>query len=42
MKIFRRMQYLFRSRRMDQDLADEMEFHQAMIQKELERSGLTA
>jgi predicted permease len=40
MNIVRRLQYLFRSRRMERDLAEEMEFHRTMIQKDLEGSGL--
>src|SRR3977135_3618368 len=40
--IFRRLQYLLRQRKMDADLAEELAFHQAMKQTELERSGLRA
>ena len=42
MKIIRHLQYLFHSRRMEQDLAEEMEFHRTMVQKDLEGSGLPA
>ncbi len=41
MNIFRRLQYLFKNRRMEQDLAEEMDFHRALVQKDLEASGLT-
>jgi predicted permease len=40
MNIIRRLQYLIRNRRMEQDLAEEMDFHRAMVQKDLEASGL--
>ncbi|HUD99182.1 MAG TPA: ABC transporter permease, partial [Bryobacteraceae bacterium] len=42
MKLIRRLQYLFRSRRMERDLAEEMEFHRTMVQGDLEGSGLSA
>ena len=41
-RIFRRLLHLLRQREMDTDLAEELGFHQAMKQTELERSGLPA
>jgi putative ABC transport system permease protein len=38
--LLRRLSYLVRHRQMDAELADELSFHQAMKQAELERSGL--
>jgi macrolide transport system ATP-binding/permease protein len=42
MNIIRRLQYLFHDRRRELDLAEEMEFHRAMVEKDLQRSGLTS
>ena len=42
MKLIRRLQYFLRRRRQDTDLAEEMRFHQAMVEQDLERSGMTA
>ncbi len=39
-RLLRRLRYLIRQRQMDADLADELAFHHAMKQSELERSGL--
>ena len=39
-RLLRRLRYLIRQRQMDADLADELAFHNAMKQSELERSGL--
>ena len=38
--LLRRVWYLMRLRRLDADLAEELEFHRAMKQRELERDGL--
>jgi predicted permease len=40
--LFRRLLYLFRQRKRDADLAEELAFHDAMKRAELERSGLPA
>src|SRR5690349_4854052 len=42
MKLFRRIQYIFQSRRNDADLAEELAFHHAMKQAEYEAEGLSA
>jgi len=42
MKLLRRLQYFLHRRRQEADLAEEMRFHQAMVEQELERSGITA
>ena len=39
--LLRRLRARIRYRRFDADLAEEMEFHRAMKQRELERAGLT-
>jgi putative ABC transport system permease protein len=39
-RLLRRVWYLVRLRRLDEDLAEELEFHRAMKQRELERNGL--
>ena len=39
-RLLRRVWYLVRLRRLDADLAEELEFHRAMKQHELERNGL--
>ena len=39
-RLLRRVWYLVRLRRLDADLAEELEFHRAMTQRELERNGL--
>ena len=41
-KLIRRLNYWFRRRKLDRDLAEEMEFHQAMVQRDLEESGMAA
>src|SRR5687767_2466704 len=38
--LLRRVWYLVRLRRLDAELAEELEFHRAMTQRELERNGL--
>ncbi|MDE3154748.1 MAG: ABC transporter permease [Acidobacteriota bacterium] len=38
-QLLRRLRYLFQRRRFDADLAEELEFHRAMKERELERSG---
>ena len=39
-RLLRRLRYLIHQGERDADLADELAFHQAMKQSELERSGL--
>jgi len=39
-RFFRRVWYLVRLRRLDTDLAEELEFHRAMKQREFEKDGL--
>jgi putative ABC transport system permease protein len=39
-RLLRRLWYLVRLRRLDAELAEELEFHRAMTQRELERNGL--
>ena len=39
-KFLRRAWYAMRQRRLDAELAEEMDFHRAMKRDELERSGL--
>ena len=41
MKLLRRIRYWLRHGRHDAGLADEMEFHRAMTQRDLEQSGMT-
>ena len=41
-RLLRRIQYWWRARRLDADLADELEVHRAMTQEKLERGGLPA
>jgi len=41
-KLFRRIRYWAGSRRAKADLAEEMEFHRALKQEELERNGMSA
>ena len=41
MNLIRRLQYLWRGHRMDRELAEEMEFHRAAMQQDLEDSGLS-
>ncbi len=41
-KLLRRLRYWTHSRRADSDLIQEMEFHRAMKQDELERSGVSS
>jgi putative ABC transport system permease protein len=41
-RFFRRVWYLVRLRRLDADLSEELEFHRAMKQSELENDGLSA
>jgi len=38
--LLRRLGYLLRRRQLDADLAEEIEIHRAMVQKQLERSGM--
>jgi hypothetical protein len=40
LKLWRRFHYLIRQRRTDTELAEEMEFHRAMEQQRLERTGV--
>jgi predicted permease len=40
LKLWRRFQYLIRQRRSETELAEEMEFHRAMVQQRLERNGV--
>jgi len=40
LKLLRRLQYLWWQRRIDSDLAQEVEFHRAMEADRLERAGL--
>ena len=39
-KLLRRLQYLFRQRRFEADLAEELEFHRAQKQQRLEETGV--
>src|SRR5215510_12842824 len=41
-KLLRRLVYWIRRRRMDRDLAEEIEFHRALKQESFEQSGLTS
>jgi len=41
-KFIRRLNYWFRRSKLDADMAEELEFHQAMVQRDLEQSGLGA
>lgn len=41
MRLIRRLQNLFRLRRVDVELAEEMEFHRAMKERELEQAGFS-
>ena len=41
MKVWRRIQYAFRSRRNEADLAEELAHHQALKQQEYESSGMS-
>ena len=40
-RLLRRLGYFWHRRQMDADLADELQFHQQMVQLELERSGMS-
>lgn len=40
LKLFRRLHYLFRQRRVEAELAEEIEFHRVQKQKRLEQSGM--
>src|SRR6516164_6585964 len=42
MKPLRRLRYWFQSRRLQSELSEEIEFHRALKQEELERAGLSA
>src|SRR5262245_46341844 len=42
MKLLRRIRYWIHSRRADSELSEEIEFHRAMKQEELERTGLSS
>src|SRR5258706_6871181 len=39
-RLLRRLQYFFRQRRLDAELAEELEFHRAAKQQQLEKEGL--
>ena len=41
MKLLRRIRYFFQRDRLDADLAEEIEFHQSMVQREFEESGVS-
>ncbi len=41
-KLLRRIQYRFRARRLETELAEELEVHRAMTQEKLERDGMPA
>ena len=41
-RLLRRIQYRFRARRLEADLAEELEVHRAMTQEKLERDGMPA
>ena len=40
-KLLRRLRHFWRRRQMAEELAEEMEFHRALQQRELEESGLS-
>ena len=41
-RLFRRLRYLLRRRQFDDDLSEEMEFHRALKQRELEDRGCSS
>jgi len=41
-RLLRRLQYLFRQRRLEAELAEELEFHRATKQQQLEEAGLSS
>src|SRR6476620_3760083 len=42
MKMSRRLRYWFHSRRIESELSEEIEFHRALKQEQLESSGMSA
>ena len=41
-RLFRRIRYWFRHRQVSRELAEEMELHRTLRQRDLERAGLSA